>query len=146
MCGLRRITDPTELFWNFAAALYSKLPAAEAEASGVGEEPNQRDMKPRFWGADEDCWCSGDWADSFNSAVGDAAPLVDAATVGGGGEEAEADGDCGSICEETAGWGVLGLELPVEAPLGGTMGDWEPEEEPLAGPVLLRDSKFSRKL
>lgn len=26
------------------------------------------------------------------------------------------------------GWGVLGLELPVDAELGGTMGDWEPEE------------------
>lgn len=26
------------------------------------------------------------------------------------------------------GWGVPGLELPVDVELGGTMGDWEPEE------------------
>lgn len=40
----------------------------------------------------------------------------------------------------------------MEAPLGGMMGDWEPDEGlwPLAGPgepkPLLRDSRFSRKL
>lgn len=27
-----------------------------------------------------------------------------------------------------AGWGVLGLELPVDMVLGGTTGDWEPED------------------
>ncbi len=70
--------------------------------------------------------CSGDWAEGFDSAVGEAAML--AAVEGGGGEEAETDGDCGSTWEGIGGCGVLGLELPVEAPLGGTMGDWEPEE------------------
>lgn len=38
------------------------------------------------------------------------------------------DGDCGSPCEDPGGCGVLGLELPVEAPLGGMTGDWEPED------------------
>lgn len=96
-------------------------------------------MKPRFWGAETpdaaaDWRCSGDWADAFNSTVGEAATL--AAVEGGGGEEADTDGDCGSTWEAAGGCGVLGLELPVEAPLGGTMGDWEPEEGlwPFAGP------------
>lgn len=113
-------------------------PGAGAKASAEGE-PNQREMKPRFWGADapdaaEDWRCSGDCADGFDSTVGEAAPLTTA--EGGGAEEVDTDGDCGSTWEGTGGWGVLGLELPVEAPLGGTMGDWEPEEGlwPLAGP------------
>lgn len=128
---------------------YEDLPAADMAASAEGAEPNQREMKLRFWGAD-DCRCSGDWADCFDSPAGKATPLAPA--VGGGGDDTDTDGDCGSNWEGTGSWGVLGLELPVEAPLGGTMGDWEPEEGlwPLAGPgepkLLLRDSKFSRNL
>lgn len=114
-------------------------PGAQAGASAAADAPNQRDMKPRFCGADapgavEDWRCSGDWADGFVSTVGEAATLTVA--MGGGGEEMDTDGDCGSTWEGTGGWGVLGLELPVDAPLGGTMGDWEPEDGlwPLAGP------------
>jgi len=41
---------------------------------------------------------------------------------GGSGETVElVEGGCG-------GCGVPGLELPVDVELGGTMGDWEPEE------------------
>lgn len=116
--------------------LYLHLPEEETGTSAAGD-PNQREMKLRFWGADtadtaRDWWCSGDWAD--DSTVGVAAPPTAAKVRGGGGEDADTDGDCGSIWEGMGGWGVLGLELPVEAPLGGTTGDWEPEEEPLAGP------------
>lgn len=96
-------------------------------------------MKLRFCGPDApaagDWRCSGDWANDFTSAAGEAAPPA-AAAVGGGGEVVDTDGDCGSGWEGIGGCGVLGLELPVEAPLGGTMGDWEPDEGlwPLAGP------------
>lgn len=114
------------------------VPDALTEASGTGDEPNHRDMKLRFWGADtgvtEDWRCSGDWAEDFNSAEGEAA--LPTAAARSGAEGGDTEGDCGSGCEGIGGWGVLGLELPVEAPLGGTMGDWEPEEGlwPLAGP------------
>lgn len=67
------------------------------------------------------------------------------------------DGALGQV-EETlrdswgAGWGVLGLELPVDTALGGTTGDWEPEDGlcPLAARgdawPRLRASIISRKL
>lgn len=67
------------------------------------------------------------------------------------------DGAWGQV-EETlrdswgAGWGVLGLELPVDTALGGTTGDWEPEDGlcPLAARgdawPRLRASIISRKL
>lgn len=32
------------------------------------------------------------------------------------------------VASGSGGWGVLGLELPVDVELGGTTGDWEPEE------------------
>lgn len=71
------------------------------------------------------------------------------ASEGDGGEgqaEGVGRGSCG------AGWGVLGLELPVDTALTGTTGDWEPEDGlcPLAasGDVWprLRASIISRKL
>lgn len=46
----------------------------------------------------------------------------------GGREHTGREGDWSSTCEDTGGCGVLGLELPVEAPLGGMIGDWEPED------------------
>lgn len=114
------------------------LPDTEAGTWATGDEPNQREMKLRFWRAGapdevEDWRCSGDWTDCLDSRAGEAATLT--TVEGGGGEEADIDGDCGSTWEGIGGWGVLGLELPVEAPLGGTMGDWDPEEGlwPLAG-------------
>lgn len=68
------------------------------------------------------------------------------ASAGAGGAEGAWRGGCG------AGWGVLGLELPVDTALGGTTGDWEPEDGlcPLvvsgdAWPRL-RASIISRKL
>lgn len=110
------------------------LPDTEAGTCTTGDEPNQREMKLRFWKAGapeevEDWRCSGDWADGLESRVGVAATLTTVEGVGG--EEADINGDWGGI----GGWGVLGLELPVEAPLGGTIGDWDPEEGlwPLAG-------------
>lgn len=56
------------------------------------------------------------------------------------------------VASGRGGWGVLGLELPVDAELGGTMGDWEPEEGlcpfVASGDVCpwLRASIISRKL
>lgn len=124
-------------------------PGAGAGASAAAGEPNQREMKLRFWATeappeDAACRCSGDWADGCDSAAGDVATETAAE---GGTEHTGREGDCGSTCEDAGGCGVLGLELPVEAPLGGMTGDWEPEDGlwPLAEP-LLRDSKFSRKL
>lgn len=106
-------------------------PGAEAGASAAGGEPNQREMKLRFWVTKappeaEACRCSGDWADGSVSTAGEVAIVT--ATEEGGTEHTGIEGDCGSTCEDTGGWGVLGLELPVEAPLGGMIGDWEPEE------------------
>lgn len=121
-------------------------PGAEAGASDAGGEPNQREMKLRFWVTEaEACRCSGDWADGSDSIAGEVVKVT--AAEEGGMEHTGIEGDCGSACEDTGGCGVLGLELPVEAPLGGMIGDCEPEEGlwPLAEP-LLRDSKFSRKL
>lgn len=88
-------------------------------------------MKLRFWRANppdeaESCWCSGDCAGAFSSAVGEVIPPTTA--VGGGRDGEHIDGDWGSTWGGMGGCGVLGLELPVEVPLGGTMGDWEPEE------------------
>lgn len=101
-----------------------------AGASAAAGEPNQREMKLRFWATaappeDGVCRCSGDWADGCDSAAG--AVVTATAAEGGGAEAAGVDGDCGS-CEAPGGCGVLGLELLVEAPLGGMMGDWEPED------------------
>lgn len=102
-------------------------PGAEAGASAADGEPNQREMKLRFWATeDEACRCSGDWADGCDSAAGEVAMAT--AAEEGGREHTAIEGDCGSTCEDTGGCGVLGLELPVEAPLGGMIGDWEPEE------------------
>lgn len=96
-------------------------------------------MKLRFWSAGppeevEDWMCSGDWVGGLDSMTGEAATLT--TVEGGRGEDVDIDGDWGTAWEEMGGWGVLGLELPVEAPLGGTMGDWEPEDGlwPLGGP------------
>lgn len=106
-------------------------PGVAAGASAAAGEPNQREMKLRFWVTeappeDDACRCSGDWADGCDSAAGEVA-MVTAAEEGGP-EHTGVEGDCGSTCEDTGGCGVLGLELPVEAPLGGMIGDWEPEE------------------
>lgn len=71
------------------------------------------------------------------------------AAVGGGGQ-GQAEGVWRGSCG--AGWGVLGLELPVDTALGGTTGDWEPEDGlcPLAANgdawPRLRASIISRKL
>lgn len=68
----------------------------------------------------------------------------------GGGGQGWAVGGCRGSCG--AGWGVLGLELPVDMALGGTTGDWEPEDGlcPLAAGgdawPRLRASIISRKL
>lgn len=62
----------------------------------------------------------------LDSTVGETTTLT--AVEGGRGEEADIAGDCGGTWEGILGLGVLGLELPVETPLGGTVGDWEPEE------------------
>ncbi|KAG7280021.1 hypothetical protein CRUP_013568 [Coryphaenoides rupestris] len=139
-----------------------------AEGASVGaEEPNQREMKPRFWGgcswfparageagveglgaAEAGDWasrgCSGDCAARPQGSAEGEAP----ATSWGWAGAADGGGAGG-------GWGAeawVWKGLPVEAPLWGTTGDWEPEEGlwPLAGPgepkPLLRDSRFSRKL
>lgn len=68
----------------------------------------------------------------------------------GGRGQGQAEGVWRGICG--AGWGVLGLELPVDTALGGTTGDWEPEDGlcPLAASgdawPRLRASIISRKL
>lgn len=68
----------------------------------------------------------------------------------GGGGQGQAEGVWRGSCG--AGWGVLGLELPVDTALGGTTGDWEPEDGlcPLAANgdawPRLRASIISRKL
>lgn len=76
------------------------LPGAEAETSAAGEEPNQREIKLRFWGAavpdESDDWrCSGDWADGLDSTT--------AAAEGGRGEDAGTEGDCGGTWEGRGG-------------------------------------------
>lgn len=75
------------------------MPGVAAELSAAGEEPNQREMKLRFCepeAADPaaDWRCSGDWADKVDS-VGDAAMLT-TAVEGGGGADADTQGDCWS--------------------------------------------------
>lgn len=56
------------------------------------------------------------------------------------------------VASGCGGWGVPGLELPVDVELGGTMGDWEPEDGlcpfVASGDVCpwLRASIISRKL
>lgn len=123
----------------FSKELISNVPWLAEEVVSAGGNPNQREIKLRFWSAGpadgpEGWRCSGDWAAGLESMVGEAAVLT--AVAGGRGEEAGMDCDCGTVWEAMGACGVLGLELPVEAPLGGTMGDWEPEEGlwPLAGP------------
>lgn len=102
-------------------------PGEEAGASTAGGEPNQREMKLRFWVTEaEACRCSGDWADGSDSIAVEVVTVI--VVEEGGTENTGIEGDCGSTCEDTGGCGVLGLELPVEAPLGGMIGDCEPEE------------------
>lgn len=88
---------------------------------------------------------SGDWRSAGGGC--DAAALE-----GSGWEDGEKiGGDC-CAWARMGGCGVPGLELSVESPLGGTTGDWDPEEGlcPLAWPgelyPLLRESIISRKL
>lgn len=112
------------------------LPGGGGVTSAADEVPNSREMILRRWvgaGA-EGCTEEG------------------MASNGGTGDGAEGE------VEETprdswgAGWGVLGLELPVDTALGGTTGDWEPEDGlcPLAAKggawPRLRASIISRKL
>lgn len=107
-----------------------RLPGGTGAASAAGEVPNSREMMLRLGGAGA-TGCAG----------GSGASVRDVS---------EAEGVCWGSCG--AGWGVLGLELPVDTALGGTTGDWEPEDGlcPLAARGAawprLRASIISRKL
>lgn len=75
-----------------------------------------------------------------------------AGTTGGGASEGAGGAEGAWRGGWGAGWGVPGLELPVDTALGGTTGDWEPEDGlcPLAAGgdawPRLRASIISRKL
>lgn len=109
------------------------LPGGEGAASAAGEVPNSREMMLRLGGG----------AGATGGAGGSGAS-------NGDGGEGQADGALRGGWG--AGWGVLGLELPVDTVLGGTTGDWEPEDGlcPLAARgdawPRLRASIISRKL
>lgn len=98
----------------------------------AGVVPNSREMMLRLGGVGA-TGCAG----GSGASEGD---------VG----EGPAEGVCSASCG--AGWGVLGLELPVDMVLGGTTGDCEPEDGlcPLAASgdawPRLRASIISRKL
>lgn len=102
------------------------LPGGPGATSAAGAAPNSREMMLRL----------GAGAGAAGSAGGSGA------SEGGGGEGQAEAGGCG----------VLGLQLPVDWALGGTPGDWEPEDGlcPLAtgGDAWprLRASIISRKL
>ena len=104
------------------------LPGDEGAASAAGDVPNSLEMMLRR---------------------GAGAAGGGGASAGGGGQ-GQAEGGWRGSCG--AGWGVLGLELPVDTVLGGTTGDWEPEDGlcPLAASgdawPRLRASIISRKL
>lgn len=97
--------------------------------SGAEAGPKRREMRPRFWGGgtEAEAWtAAGVGGGQFSGCwVGACRALGAAAAVEGEGREGY-----------SGGCGVLGLELAGEAPLGGTMGDWQPEEglRPLVGP------------
>lgn len=111
----------------------TRLPEGAGTASAAGDVPNSREMMLRLGGGAGATGCT----EGRGSSEGDAG-------------EGQAEGVCRGSCG--AGWGVLGLELPVDTALGGTTGDWEPEDGlcPLAasGDVWprLRASIISRKL
>ena len=104
------------------------LPGDEGAASAAGDVPNSLEMMLRR---------------------GAGAAGGGGASAGAGGQ-GQAEGGWRGSCG--AGWGVLGLELPVDTVLGGTTGDWEPEDGlcPLAASgdawPRLRASIISRKL
>lgn len=121
-------------------------PGWGGEGSDAGDVPNRREIMLRFGGgtaaggageAAAGGGACGCWASGAGTGENDG---------GGSGETVE------PVASGCGGCGVPGLELPVDVELGGTMGDWEPEEGlcPLVvrGDVCprLRASIISRKL
>lgn len=88
--------------------------------SAAGDVPKSRAMMPRLGGGA-----------AAGGAAGAAAGTGGCGASGAGTGEKDGAGS-GEMVELVAsgggGWGVPGLELPVDVELGGTMGDWEPEE------------------
>lgn len=116
------------------------LPVWGAAGSAAGDVPKSRAMMPRLGGGAAGAVLGAGACGASGAGTGD--------RDGAGSAEAGPPVAAGG----SGGCGVPGLELPVEAELGGTMGDCEPEEGlcPLAagGDVCpwLRASIISRKL
>lgn len=127
-------------------AAFQHLPGWGGEGSDAGDVPNRREIMLRFGG--------GTAARGAGEAVaGGGACGCWASGAGTGEKDGGGSGEMAELVESgCCGCGVPGLELPVDVELGGTMGDWEPEEGlcPLVvnGDACprLRASIISRKL